>query len=266
MALISCIINVDTRPENNQNKEMFRGVVDRDFLIDGVLNKKKLFEGFDTEFIVFVDEHEPLDEQTLLQLKNITDVLVIRKHNKRFADIENFPAFNDFNYINALSMSRGSYVFHFDGDVAAFAPSTDAITTLINGLEWFDFISYPSHWSPLPVTDDSFKGDFWVSTRFFCCKREILDIGEIIRCQLDYDYWKEKYPRSRLCHWLEHILQGQSKKGILYPPIDYDKFILFTWETYRKGLLKELNNSTYEEVKQFVLNRGGIFYPNNLNA
>ena len=261
--LISCVINVDTRPENDNNKEMFNGVVSRDFLVDGVLNKRRLFEGFDTEFIVFVDLHEPLDEKTHEQLREISDVLVIRKHNKSFDDIENFAAFNDFNYLNALFLARGRYIFHFDGDVAAFAKNTDAIQEQINLLEKYDYVSYPSSWSPNPVDDSSFGNNYWVSTRYFCCKRETLDFSEIIKCQLDYDYWKEKYPRSRLCHWTEHILQSLSKNGVYYPPLNFDNFILFTWENYHKYTLQRLNNQTFEEVNQWVCSKQ-YHYPNNL--
>ncbi len=261
---ISVVINVDTRPENGSNKTMFQGVVDRDFIIDGVLNKRRMFDGFDTEYIVFVDEHETLDCKIIDQLRIIADTVVIRKHDKSFEDIDDFPAFNDFNYLQALFMARGKYVFHFDGDVCAFAPNEKAIMTMMNWLEQYDYVSYPSHWTPLPVHDDSFEGNFWVSTRFFCCKRSTLDFTEIIKCQLEYDYWRTKYPRSRLCHWLEHLLQSLSKKGVFYPPISYDHFILFTWENYRKGLLKELNSKPYDEVKDFVLSKGGIHYPNNL--
>jgi hypothetical protein len=263
----SVIINVDSRPENSTNEKMFNGVVDRDFLIDGVLNKRKLFNGLDAEFIVFVDEHEKLSEETVSQMREISDVLIIRKHNKRFAGIENFAAFNDLNYINAISMCRAKYIFHFDGDVCAFAPDTKPIEKMVELLEQFDYVSYPSHWSPHPTHDDSFQNKYWVSTRFFCCKRETLNIGEVIKCQLDYDYWKETYPVPRLCHWTEHILSSISHhkgKGVFYPPISYDDFILFTWENYRKGILQQLNNMPFDEVKNFVLACGGIFYPNNL--
>ncbi len=261
---ISVIINVDTRPENSQNQSMFKGVVDRDFIIEGVINKKRMFDGFDTEYIVFVDEHEPLDAETTEKLRTIADTVVIRKHDKSFEDIVDFPAFNDFNYLQALFMARGKYVFHFDGDCAAFAPNERAVLKMIEWLEQYEYVSYPSHWSPNPVYDESFEGIFWVSTRFFCCKRASLDFTEIIKCQLDYEYWKEKYPRARLCHWAEHILHKGTPNCVLYPPIDYDYFILFVWENYRKGVLKELNNMPYNEVKQFVLNNNGIIYPNNL--
>lgn len=266
MPKLSIIINLDTRPENSHNQEMFKGVVDRDFLIAGILNKRKLFENFDAEYIAFIDEHEPLTQEEINKVKEITDTLIIRKHSKSFENIENFAAFNDFNYLQALFMSRGEYVFHFDQDVAAFAPNDMPIYKMAEWLEKYKFVSYPSHWSPNPVDDASFENKYWVSTRFFACKRSSLDFTELIKCQLDYEYWKEKYPRARLCHWLEHLLQDNTPNCVYYPPINYDYFILFTWENYYKGLLNHLNNSTFEEVKSFVLSKGGIHYPNNITV
>jgi len=179
MPLISCIVNVDTRPENDNNQEMFKGVVSRDFLFEGVINKRNLFKGFDTEFIVFLDEHEPLDEKQIIELREVADTLIIRKHNKEFEDDKNYAAFNDMNYLNALSQARGKYIFHFDGDVAAFTISPEPIQEYIDLLQKYDYVSYPSMWSPNPVEDSSFGGKYWVSTRFFCCKRSTIDISEM---------------------------------------------------------------------------------------
>jgi len=260
---ISVVINVDTRPENDTNKEMFMGVVSRDFLIDGIINKRNLFNGFNTEVIVFVDEHEPIDEKTLFHMREICDTLIIRKHNKSFEDIDNFPAFNDFNYLQALTQARGKYIFHFDGDVAAFTESPEPIKEYIALLDKYDFVSYPSYWTPNPVDDPSFGGVYWVSTRFFCCKRSTLDFTELIKCQLDYDYWKDKYPRSRLCHWIEHLLHNGKENCVYYPPLNFERFILFTWENYNKYTLQRLNNQTFEEVNQWV-NSHLFHYPNNL--
>lgn len=267
MPLISCVINVDTRPENSKNKEMFNGVVDREFLWEGIWNKKQLFKNFDAEFIVFVDEHEPLTDDELVDLRNISNVLIVRRHDKSFEDKKEFFAFNDLNYLTALFSARGKYIFHFDGDVAAFAPNDSAITALLNGLDSYDYISYPSNWSPNPVHDESFGGKYWVSTRFFCCKRSTIDFSEVLKCQLDYDYWKATYPVPRLCHWTEHLLSSISHhkgNGVYYPPMEYDAFILFTWENYQKGVYGQLQNMSYEEIKNFVLSKGGIQYPNNL--
>ena len=259
---ISICVNVDTRKESETNQKMFSGVVSRDFLTHGLINKKKLFEGFRTELICFVDEHEPLDEKTVMEMKSICDTLIIRKHNKSFEYQEDFSAFNDFNYISCLTQARGRFIFHFDGDVAAFTSSPEPIKEILNKLEEVPFVSYPSYWSPNPVDDPTFQGHYWVSTRFFACKRSSLDFTEIIKCQLDYDYWKEKYPRARLCHWLEHLL-CKTPSDVYYPPLEFEKFILFTWENYHKYTLQRLNNQSFEEVYNWVCSKS-FGYPNNL--
>jgi hypothetical protein len=266
MPLISVVVNVDSRPENDSNKEMFNGCVSRDFLVEGLQNKRKLFNGFDFELICFLDEHQPIDENTIAAMRELSDTLIIRKHNKHFEEQKDFPAFNDLNYLSALFCARGKYIFHFDADVAAFTISPEPIQEYINLLEQYDYVSYPSLWSPNPVEDASFGGKYWCSTRFFCCKRSTLDFGELLKCQLDYDYWKETYPVPRLCHWAEHLLSSISwtkGKGVYYPPVQFDRFILFTWENYSQYVLQRLNNQTFEEVNNWVCSK--IFhYPNNL--
>lgn len=266
MLEISCVINLDTREENSVNEKMFSGVVDRDFLTDSVYNKIKLFDGFSKEIIVFVDEHEPIDEKIISAMRSMADTLIIRKHDKRFEDINELPAFNDFNYIQAISQCRGKYIFHFDGDVAAFTSSPEPIIEYIDLLEKFDYVSYPSMWSPNPVEDESFGGKYWASTRFFCCKRSTFDISELIKCQLDYDYWKTTYPVPRLCHWLEHLISSiawNKGNGVYYPPVDFSRFILFTWSNYHKYTLQRLNHQSFEEVRQWVASKD-YHYPCDL--
>ena len=267
MLEISVIVNVDSRPENSVNQEMFKGVVDRDFLVDGLLNKRKLFQGFEFELICFLDEHEAVDEKTLSQMRDICDTLIIRKHDKRFEDFEMFPAFNDLNYLQALFNARGKYIFHFDGDVAAFAISPEPIREYINLLDKYDYVSYPSAWSPYPTHDESFGYKYWVSTRFFCCKRSTINFSEVLKCQLDYDYWRITYPVPRLCHWTEHLLSSIAwniGKGVYYPPLDFNRFMLFTWANYHKYTLQRLNNQTFEEANKWVCSKN-YHYPNDLS-
>jgi len=267
MLEVSVVVNVDSRPENGTNKEMFKGVVNRDFLVDGLINKRNLFKGFDFELICFLDEHEPVDDKTISHMREVCDTLIIRKHDKRFEDIDNFAAFNDLNYLQTLFHARGKYLWHFDGDVAAFTESPEPIKEYHALLEQYDYVSYPSIWSPNPVEDASFGGKYWVSTRFFCCKRSTLNLGEILKCQLDYDYWKTTYPVPRLCHWTEHILSSISwniGKGVYYPPLNFERFILYTWNNYEKYILQRLNNQTFEEVNAWVCSKD-FHYPNDLS-
>lgn len=265
MLEISCIINVDSRKENNKNKEMFQGCVDREFLVEGLENKRNLLKGFEFELICFLDLHEDVDEKTISKMRELCDTLIIRKHDKRFEYIDNFAPFNDWNYIAALAQARGRYIWHMDGDVAAFSVSKEPIIEFLNLLEKYDYISYPSLFSPAPDHNDNYNY-WWVSTRSFICKRSTLDFTEIIKCQLDYDYMFEKYPASVRNHWLEHVLGVQAKfngKGVYYPPIDISKFILYVWENYDKYILNRLNNQTFDEVNNWF-SKQKYHYPCNL--
>jgi hypothetical protein len=260
--MISIVINCDTRKgfqeETSSAEKMFDGTRSEDFLIDGVLNKQKFFEGYETETILFIDEHEPVPQHIYEKLKAITDTLVIRKHTSE-------PNFNDFSYISALALARGEYVAHFDQDSAAFTATTETPAALIRLLEDYRYDSYTSYWSPGAVHDDSFNY-MWCSTRFFICKRETLDFTEIIKCQRDYEYYCETYKPSRACHWAEHILAMVAGKSVYYPPMETDRYMIFCWGSYTKGTLRHLNNVPYEDVKTFVSSKGGIVYPNDVHA
>jgi len=254
---ISVVINVDTRPQRDGIDSMFNGVCNLDFLIDGVKNKIKFLDGFEKEIILYVDQHLPIPYDKLLELRGIADTLVIRDHT-------NEPSFNDWNYIRALQMASGDIVMHFDQDCAAFSSSKESVQELIDLLEKYDYISYPSHWTPNAVVDPTFNYR-WVSTRFFICKRQTLNFTEIIKCLTDYDYFCNTYKPSRACPWTEHFLGLISNSNVFYPPIQLDKLAIFSWGHYKTGVLSELNNMNYEQVKGWVGSRG-IRYPNDLDA
>lgn len=254
---ISAVINVDTRPQRDSIDSMFNGVCNLDFLVDGVKNKIKFLDGFDKEIILYVDQHTPIPYEKLIELNGITDVLVIRKHTDE-------PSFNDWNYIRALQMASGDIVMHFDQDCAAFSSGKEAVEEMIGLLDRYDYVSYPSHWTPKAVVDNTFNY-MWVSTRFFVCKRQTLNFPEIIKCLTDYEYFCSTYKPSRACPWTEHFLGLISNSNVFYPPIDLNKLAIFSWGSYKVGTLSELNNMDYEQVKSWVASRG-IRYPNDLDA
>lgn len=259
MPLISVVINVDTRPENSEQGGMFNGVANIDFLESGILNKKLFFKGLDAEFIVFVDEHLPIPEKTLEYLRSIVDVLVIRKHT-------NEHAFNDYNYLSALSMARGTYVAHFDQDVAAFTSSAEPIQKMIDLLEQYKFVSYPSIWSPVAVVDDSFQGAMWASTRFFICKRETIQFDILRKCIEEPEWMYQTYGDSaRRCNWLEHFLTKTTGNSVFYPPLEMDKYTIFTWEKYETYTLMRLNKYSYEQIWEWHQTHP-MMYPNNVNC
>src|SRR6187551_3640279 len=144
MPFISIVINCDTRPEKNSNDGLFNGAINSDFLTDGVFNKIKFFDGFDIETILFLDKHNEVPEKSLSYIHAICDTVVIRKHTHE-------EKFNDANYVSALSLARGEIVVHFDGDMGAFTSGKEAIEEMISLLDTYDYVSYPSFWSPYPT-------------------------------------------------------------------------------------------------------------------
>ena len=258
--MISLVINCDTRSKRNEQTGLFNGVVNEDFLTDGIFNKIAFFKGFDIETIVFVDEHNSVSDTTLSYLRSICDVVVLRKHT-------NEEKFNDYNYLSALSLARGEIICHFDQDCNGFSVSKEAVQGMIDLLETYDYVSYPCRLSPNPDHNDNYDY-WWCSTRFFMCKRETLDFTEIRRCLADMDYMYSKYPASVKNPWLEHCLglhakYNGKKNGVFYPPPS-DDIIIFTWDNYDEWVLRRLNSQTYQEVMSWVISKGGIFYPNNL--
>ncbi len=254
---ISIVINCDTRPQNDTANEMFKGVCNEDFLVEGVIQKQKFFDGFDIETIVYVDEHLGLPEKVANFLRQNTDTLAIRKHTHEHS-------FNDWNYIRALQLASGDYVCHFDQDTSAYTSNKEAVQELLDLLETYKYVSYPSHWSPKAVADDSFNY-VWASTRFFICKRETLNFPEIIKCLTNYEYYCETYKPSKVCHWVEHFLGIISNSSVYYPKINLDKLAIWSWGRYEQYILQRLNNQTYDDVRKFVEMKG-IQYPNDLFA
>jgi hypothetical protein len=253
MATISICINADTRPEKSNAETMFNGVCNLDFLIEGVKNKQKFFSGFDYETILFIDEHLPLSQNDLQEIRELCDTVVVRKHTSE-------PNFNDWNYQSALYLCRGEIIAHFDQDTNAFSSSKESVQELINLLDNYKYVSYPSHWSPFAVCDPSFNY-MWVSTRFFMCKKDTIDFSELRKLQSNYEYYIQKYNPSKACHWTEHILGNLVSSSVIYPPIDYDKLTIFSWGSYEKWTLRRLNSISYEEIKQFIYSKNGVQYP-----
>lgn len=269
--MISVVINADTRagfknPETSAINT-FEGCRSIDFLIDGVRNKIKFFEGFQKEVILFIDEHEILPREAVDELRFMVDTLVIRKHSKKFGDIENYEKFNDLNYLSALQLARGEIVFHFDQDCAAFVPNRESVDELIKMLDDYKFISYPSYWSPRAVHDPSFGNRTWASTRFFLCKRETLDFGVLLKCVIEPEWAYQTFGDSpRRCNWLEHFLSLANNDSVYYPPMDLSKRAIFCWNKYKSGTFRRLNEMRYDEVVEYINQAGQICYPCDIAA
>lgn len=271
MTFISIVINCDTRSgfmENESSAEtMFNGCRSVDFLIEGVANKIKFFEGFEKEVILYIDQHEEIPEGVLNTIRGMVDTLVIRKHDKKFGDRKNYANFNDLNYLSALFMARGQVVCHFDQDCAAFTKDKESVEELIKMLDDYKFISYPSHCSPRAVYDPSFGNRTWASTRFFLCKRETLRFDTLLDCIIEPEWaYKTFGDSSRRCNWLEHFLSLANNDSVYYPPMELDKRAIFCWGNYKAGTLERLNKMNYDEVKKYTEEMGGISYPCDLQC
>ena len=274
---ISLAINLDTRPgfmeQKTEQGTMLNGTRSLDFFTDGVINKVRFFEGHDIETTVFIDVHDPLPKETQdrmleMQTNGIIDNLVFNRHTEKYLG-EYFPKFNDLNFMNAMILTRGKYLCHMDGDMAAFIKDRNVIGEWLKWLDdgKYDFICYPSQHSPAPVVDGRFKSYWWASTRMFLCRRDIIDPTEIVNCLRDSDYLYGKYgvdgePRTP---WLEHVLglMAGDQSRVFYPPIEPNRCMIFSWSRYYAGVFKHLNEWPYEKVVEYV---DRISYPCDVSA
>lgn len=276
--MISIVINLDTRrgflEQESKAEVMLKGARSVDFLIEGVINKNKFFKDFEHETIVFIDYHDPLPTDILMTLHNMLDSgeitsLTFSKHREYFNKMGYCPKTNDLNYLQAIAQAKGDYIAHFDADVAAFLNDEFLLKWWIKRLAdyEYDFISYPSAASPKAVNDPAFDY-MWASTRFFMCRRDTFKYDETLKCLLDSNYLYSTYgDRARKCPWFEHVISLiTGGNGVWYPEIEYDRCMIFSWNYYRTGTINKLNNMPYEEVKNFVLERGGISYPNDVSV
>lgn len=271
MSKISVVINADTREGLNKESSTvgdfgegsLQGVRSYDFLTEGVKSKINFFRGYDVQCILYVDVHEPLTDAEVLEISQLVESYgnnskVIFKAHDRVRH-----RWNDLIYLEALRLAEGDYVVHFDQDTNAFISDDGGIVgayleLLDNGFS--KFICQPTD-----LTLDQHKM-YFASTRFFVCKRETLDFAEIERC-FDYDYIFKKYGVMKempnpCC--LEHVLGYIVGIGnVFYPPRLDNYYLIFSWVRYFSGTLKKLNEMTYPEVKEYILNLG-IHGPNDV--
>ncbi len=269
--IISIVINCDSRPgfleDNTDANVMLSGTRSTDFFLHGVINKKLFFRDYNTEVILFIDHHEALPNKESISLMletGVIDVVCYSRHREYYRD-QILSKWNDYNYLQALFLARGKYIAHFDQDSACFRRNDCKIID-----EWkkqvndnvFDFISYPSKFSPNPDTGD--WDYWWASTRFFFCKSATIQYDEIIKCLRDSSYLYGKYGNKyRLCPWLEHVLGIISGNGkVYYPPMDLNNYAVFSWGNYKKGTLEMLNMDS-DKALEFIRNKG-ISYPNDV--
>ena len=265
--MLSCIINLDTRPQRTTMEAHNMGVTCSDLLVGNVVNKRRFFQGFDAEFIAYIDVHEPVPEDALRELNRLCDCVVLRKHSKKYRGADPFNVFNDIAYLQALSQARGEIVAHFDMDSVCFARDKEAVEAWLSNLESYRFVSYPSPCSPRPVDDASFGKHTWASTRAFACKREWLKFDVLERMLREPEWgWEQFGEPVRKLNWLEHMLALSNNESVIYPPRCDDRLLMFCWSAYHRGVMEKLNGMSFDEVRDYVRRCGEIQYPNDCVA
>jgi len=288
---ISIVINTDTRPGIGTGRTVAhggRGARSWDFLIDNVYVCRHFFEqAHSVEVILLVDVHEPIPPTVMSKLhqmfeEGIIDNLVFRR-SVRFYEGRSIEQWKGLFYLEALYMAKGKYVAHFDGDSSAFRdPDSSIVEDLIAWVESgdYDFVSYPSPNSPYPDPLGSMhmiRADYvWVSTRFFFCKRDILDSTEMMNCTLDAEtgyirknysqYYEKFFTHPGVLEQILGMMVSTRMNRVFYPlrSEDNDHFI-FSWHTYYDGTLSKLRNMEWSQVKHYLDECGGVQGPCDLH-
>lgn len=260
--VISVVINVDTRKGfmfpistvGDHGEGSLQGVRSHDFLTEGVKNKMDFFRGYDRQCILYIDEHEPVspklwDEicEIVKSYGNSSEVIIRKSDRKKHR-------WYDYITLEALKSAKGDYIVHFDQDCNAFRRDDFDVMKMYLGYlhGGYTFVCQPS-------LKEHAKDMYWASTRFFICKHESLNLREIERC-FNNEYLEELYGPINIHPYpccFEHtigIMAGEGK--VLYPSRDDNRYLIFSWVKYFSGTLKKLNNSTYDEVKKYVLDLG----------
>lgn len=273
---IGVVINVDTR-QGYLNKRVCCGMYGSggarsiDFMTDNVLNKIEFFRGYDIEVTVYLHRVELVDMSLILQFNNMIDLgqihnFVINSSTRTFMG-KPIRQWHDTMYLNAIMLSRGKYIAHFDGDTSAYRrDDSDFIDRLIDWVDSdkYDIVSYPTYHSPNEGPDQLKPGDpdyLWASTRFFFCKREWFDYNKFVK-HFDDNHWKQEHQGKpyRYPNVTEQILGFLAGPGrVLYPPKDLNQVMIFCWHTYLRGIIGKLNDMDFEDVYNFIHDKcGGI--------
>lgn len=261
MSRVSIILNADTRPVCPEFQGMWNGVRSRDFIsAANLINKRKFFEGYETELIVFIDEHEPLTQSEYDALHQHCDCLVVRKHSKYYRGNDPFGPFNDVNYWQAFAMCRSDYIAHFDQDVVAFKRSKDVLDWMFDEIDSgrHKFVCYPSPHSPDPCVNEKYQGKFWASTRFFLAKRDAIKLDDLERGIRDNTWFFEKYGTPPVVNpWTESFLSQMNGFSVIYPPVALHQWAVFPWAKYIDGTIEKMNGMEYAQIHAALERAGG---------
>jgi hypothetical protein len=231
-------------------------------LVPTVQNKINFFKGFDIETILWIDEHEHVTPYTLGVLREMCDCVVLRKHTKHYKGSEPFGKFNDVNYLQALSLARGTYIAHFDQDMLAFTEDRKPVEFLLNLLTdgGYKYVCYPSLYSPKCVDDPSFGEHIWASTRFFMCLKDTINLTELEQAIWEPNAFYGKYGTPvRVNPWTEHFLGQAAGYSVFYPPIS-PQYLITPIHKYQDGVIQKLNQMPYAEAHEKLVKAGANTY------
>jgi len=279
---ISLIYNLDSRPKfldkMTTTADADGGCRCVDFFTHGLMNKIEFLKPYELEVIVYVDVHESVPYDVLecfseMQRDGIIHQLVMKPHTDERFGKDYGKNNNDLIYAESLSMATGDYVAHFDADIVAYRrPEFNICNEYVNWLEQYAYVSVQSRYSPncVDVKEPMWSWiDYaWASTRFFICKRETLPpLDEMLRC-FNNNYLEAKYGTFAKPNCLEHILGLIAGQGhVLYPPNDLDNYLIVSWSSYWKGVIEQLNQMPYGEVREYFMDVcGGIHGSNDVTG
>lgn len=271
--MISVVINADTRPGwresvftvGDRGQGSLQGCRSIDFLFEGVRNKMDFFRGYKTQCILCIDEHETIPHSEMMEISQLVhsygneSSISIGSHDRtRFR-------WYDYITIEALRKAEGEYIVHFDADANA-ARRRDDCNIVDSYFCWLKSNEYEFICQPSDLTYEQHKM-YWASTRFFICKRESLHLDDIESC-LDNEYLFSKYGgRHYSPHpcCLEHTLGIIAGHGrVLYPPREDDQYLVWNWSRYYEGTLKWINESSYNDVRRYIVDGCGLCGPNDV--
>jgi hypothetical protein len=117
--------------------------------------------------------------------------------------------------------------------------------------------------APAPCEAPTYLDKWWASTRFFMCKREVLDFTALEHAIREPEWFYDNYDRPpHLNPWTEQFLGIMGGYSVIYPHPNLASWAVFPWMRYKDGTLETLNALPYAVIADMLNRAGGpgIFY------
>lgn len=256
----SIILTADTRPGSDlaisgigdYGKGSLQGVRSFDFLTDLPVTIANFFSGYNYDLNIFIDEHMPIPPEVLAKMEMLRKLGILHRWDCRPRDRQRYK-WNDHHYKNSLATAHpdATHIVKIDQDCAMFRdPNSDIVARYISWLSTSKSMLFQPY---SYVCQPSSPGDkpWHASTRFFVTRAGTMDLAEIERT-FDHDYIHQKYGHKYFCACFESNLGLLCDGNVLYPEPREEEYTIFSWSTYRAGLLRKLNSMPYEAVQEYV--------------